>query len=207
MSFFYEPGSDTEIAETYELGASLSVLEGEPGVFSSGKAIKCTSQTDKPDFIFAEDKESDADDLVMVRVIPTIRGFRRISTIFTPLVNGLAAQSNASDTVVKVALTDGSADDLNGGLVYIPELDECRNILDSSYSSNVVTLTVLTPFKRAVTTGDTVVVVPFNVGYSPKLKATTFDSISSAIADKNNGYCKIHKVDMKRKRAKVCFAV
>lgn len=206
MSFFYEPGSDTEIAEIYELGASLSVVEGEPGLFSSGKAIKCSGQTDKPDFIFAEAKVSGAADLVLVRVIPTLRGFRRFSTIFTPLVNGLAAQSGSSETVVKVALTDGSADDLNGGLVYIPELDEVRNILDSSYSSNVVTITVLTAFSRAITVNDTVVVVPFNVGYSPKLKSSTFDTISNAIADKNNGYCKLHKIDMKRKRAKVCFA-
>jgi len=115
-----------------------------------------------------------------------------------PPINGTACNSNSTTTELKVTAA-GSTNDYNDGQCYVPELDEQRLITADSVSGGVHTFTVTPAFRRAPTTGDTVIAVPFSKGATAvKLNATTpHQCISTAVADKTGGHVKIEDVDLK----------
>jgi hypothetical protein len=180
------------------------VTKGDLLEFVDGKLKKINSQTDTAKYIAAEDGDYTSGSITKIDVIDVFGAIAEVA--FTPLVDGTACNSNASTTTVKVALTDATNDDLNGGLVYIPELDETRVITDSAYSSNVVTITVGEAFSVAPTTTHTCKVIPFNVGAKPKYHASTmYNTLSTVQADRTGGTCTVYNVDMKKEVAEVIF--
>jgi hypothetical protein len=188
--------------------ASGTITKGDALEFASGKLQRCSAQADTVRFIADEDATSTATSLTKLAVIDTGAGLNVFEVAFTPLVNGTACESNASTTTVKVALTDGSQDDLVGGLVYVPELDETRIITANTYSSNVVTITVAEAFSVAPTTTHTCRIVPFGFGTTAlKLHSTPYNGISAAIADISGGKVSVYNVNMKDRTAEVCFVV
>lgn len=194
-----------DVTHKLQIKASATVAAGDALEFADGKLQRCSAQADLPRYVALEGATSTATSLTKISVIPTFGNVFNVS--FTPLVNDLAGQSNATTTNVKVALADGSANDLAGGLVYVKELDETRLIVSNTYSSNVVTIVVAEAFSVAPTTTHTIRVVPFGPGTNAlKLDSTNpHKAISVAIADITGGKVSIFDVDMKRKVAKVSF--
>lgn len=125
----------------------------------------------------------------------------------TPLVNGVAADANSDATKVVLTLASLNDNDLIGGQVYIPELDEQRVITEHDESGAVQTLTVTPAFRRAVTTGDTILAVPQSVGdvqvkldpSNPHLR------VAVTIAGLAGGHIQIDGVDLKNKKIEVIF--
>lgn len=203
---YFSTFGETEILEYYELAASQTILAGDPLKFDTlGKLTAIAAQTDVVHCVAKTNGTSTSTSKTTIPVVMTRGGLQHFSTIFTPLLDDIAVNSGSTTTIL-AALTDGSADDLNGGTVYVKELDEQRVILDSSYSSNVVTITVLTPFSQAVDNTMTVRMVPFGAGDSAvKLLATTFRGISAVRADQSSGKLSVFAVDMPKKRAIIGF--
>lgn len=112
-----------------------------------------------------------------------------------PTINGTAANANSSTTSVLVTFT-GSTNDFATGTVYIPSLQQHRTITADTVSGGVHTFTVTPAFSRAVTTGDTVIAVPFSAGsIGVKLAPTvSYQGISTAVADKTGGHVNIYGV-------------
>jgi hypothetical protein len=207
FEFVRSVGGQRDIPVKRQMVASGTITKGDGLEFSSGKLQRANAQTDKPLFIAAEDATSTSTSQTLVAMYPHGAGQNIFRVAFTPLVDGLACQSNASTTTVKVALTDGSSSDLVGGLVYVVELDQYRVITANTYSSNVVTITVAEAFTTAPTTTHTCRVVPFGFGTTAlKLDSSNpHKAISNAIADLTGGNVRIWDVDMKRKVAEVVF--
>lgn len=116
-----------------------------------------------------------------------------------PTINGTACNSNAVTTSLLVTFA-GSTDDFTGGTCYVPEIDDGMHIITAdSVGGGVHTFTVVPPFRRAPTTGDTVRAVPYSKGFTAvKLNGTTPTlGISNAVADDSGGHCKIEDVDLK----------
>lgn len=115
-----------------------------------------------------------------------------------PPANGVASNANVSATSVKFdhAAANGA---FANGMVYIPELGEQRVITADAKVSSEHTLTVTPAFRRAPTTGDTVVAVAFSKGMTAvKFDATTPSlGISTAVGDITGGHAKIHDVNLK----------
>lgn len=116
-----------------------------------------------------------------------------------PPINGVACNANATLNLLLVTAA-GSTADYNNGQCYVPEIGQQRLITDDTVTTGVHAFTVVPAFRRAPTTGDTVIAVPFSKG------ATTikFSSVSpeqgigAAVADKAGGQNKIFDVDLAR---------
>ena len=123
--------------------------------------------------------------------------FRSFLTISgsTPTINGTAANANSTANLVLVTFA-GSTGDFTGGQVYIPSLQQQATILTDVVSGGVHTFTVYPAFSRAVTTGDTVVAVPWSKGATGvKFNASTpSQGVSTAVADKSGGNINIQQV-------------
>lgn len=115
-----------------------------------------------------------------------------------PPINGVACNSNSTATELKVTAA-GSSNDYDNGTCYVPELDEQRLITDDTVNTGVHTFTVEPAFRRAPTTGDTVIAVPFCKGATGVKFASTNPhlGIGTAVADKSGGNNKIEDVDLK----------
>lgn len=115
-----------------------------------------------------------------------------------PPINGTACNSNSTATQLLVTAA-GSANDYLDGVCYVPELGEQRLITADAVSTGVHTFTVSPAFRRAPTTGDTVIAVPFSKGASAVKFASTnpHQGIGTAVADKTGGQLYIEDVNLK----------
>jgi len=112
-----------------------------------------------------------------------------------PTFNGTAA--NANSTATSVLFTGaGSTGDFNTGTIYVPSLGQQRTVTNDVVGGGVHTLTVTPAFSRPVTTGDTIILVPFsqqNIGV--KFAATVpYQGVSTAVADLTGGHINIQEV-------------
>lgn len=196
-------GQREEIVEV-PMAVSATVAIGDACQFINGKLKRCDAQADVVTHIAAENYTTTSTEFKKVKAQP-VEGMICRNT-FTPLMDDITATSGSTTTALG-ALTDGSSSDLVGGLIYIKQLDETRVISANTYSSNVVTITVVEPFSRAIAAGDSIRVVPF--GYTDaalKLKASTYyDGVSTVRGDESGGKLVVRDVDMKRKTVDVQF--
>lgn len=114
-----------------------------------------------------------------------------------PPINGVACNSNADPSSLLVTFA-GSTNDFTNGQCYVPEIGQQRLITADSVNTGVHTFTVAPAFRRAPTTGDTVIAVPFSKGATTvKFSATNpHEGIGCAVADKAGGNNKIYDVDL-----------
>lgn len=115
-----------------------------------------------------------------------------------PPINGLPCNANASLTSLLVTQAGGAANDFLNGQCYVPEIGQQRLITADAYGANIHTFTVAPAFRRAPTTGDTVIAVPFSKGaYGIKFNATTpSQGLDTSVAGKTGGTNKIEDVDL-----------
>ena len=121
--------------------------------------------------------------------------------------DGTAANSNTTTNVIKFTGA-GSTNDFNGGQVYVNETGQQYTIINDTVSGGVHTLTIAPAATVAVTTGNTLRVVPWGPGYvgGVKLQATNpQQGISVAVADKTGGPIYIYTVDLSKRIAYVRF--
>lgn len=176
-----------------QIAASATIVAGDLLKMTNGKAA-AVAATDSAIYLATEGAVATSTSLTSIAVIRVKDQVLKVN--HTPLVSGVAAASNATATVVKCALADGSSSDMVGGLVHCPELNETRIITANTYAANVVTITVAEPFSRAVTTGDTVRATAFGFG-TTALKgdaSTPQNLISSARADITGGKFEIFDI-------------
>lgn len=134
--------------------------------------------------------------------VPILGGEVNLKSYLTgdavPPINGTACNANATLTVALVTAA-GSTGDYTDGTIYIPEIGEQRLITDDTVGGGVHTFTVAPAFRRAPTTGDTAIVVPFTKGaLAVKFNATSpSECIGTAVADKSGGALRIEEVDLK----------
>lgn len=201
------------VCQRYLLTASTQFYENDALVLSDGIAGQASAQTSLPTHIFVN-MITDSSMLrpgtqnltttlgeagLMVPCSSGVAGGMSPLNFWTPLtgnsvptINGTAANSNSTATSVLVTFT-GSTNDFATGTVYIPSLQQQRVITADSVSGGVHTFTVTPAFSRAVTTGDTVVAVPFSPGsVGVKLAPTVpYQGVSTAVADKTGGHVNI----------------
>lgn len=231
FEYFPDGAVDCEVLHTYQLAASVTVYAGDAVKFSSGKVTPVSGQTDVAIGVIVGPAGRPGVDPTIpdvpvltsaspvaitsgaaggaetfVKVSLAHNGNTKYKIRYTPLVNDIAAESNAVTTTIKVALTDGSSSDLVGGYVFIPTTGEFRLITANTYSSNVVTLTVAATL-RAITTGDTVRIIGFGPGDAAVQFGATNPSrnISNVIAELASGKITVHEVDPRNKFAIVSF--
>lgn len=115
-----------------------------------------------------------------------------------PPINGTACNSNSTATEVLVTAA-GSTGDYTNGTLYCPETGEQFLVTDDQVAAGVHTFTIAPAAARALTTGDTAVVVPFSKGCTAvKFNATTpHQCVGTAVADKSGGQIKIEDVNLK----------
>lgn len=186
------------------MAVSATVAIGDACQFINGKLKRVDAQADIVTHIAAENYTTTSTEFYLVKAIPT-EGLI-FENVFTPLMDDITATSGSTTTALG-ALTDGSSSDLVGGLIYVKQLDEWRVISANTYSSNVVTITVVEPFSRAIAAGDSIRVVPFGYGdMAIKLKASTYyDGVSNVRGDESGGKLFVRGLDMKRKAVQVQF--
>jgi hypothetical protein len=125
-----------------------------------------------------------------------------------PPINSTACNANTSKTTVKVTAA-GLTNDYKAGTIFAN--GEQRTISADSVAGGVHTFTVTKPFTRAITTGDTAIVVPFSRGVrGVKLSASSGApqiGISPAVADKSGGYVDIEDVQLNNLAGNTPFVV
>lgn len=176
-------------------GATIS--KGDVLEFSSaGKLQRINAQTDVGLFVAAEDYTTTSTEFYEIAVYRTAGGIFKIG--YTPLVDDVAATSGGTTTTIKVALTDGSSNDLIGAAVYCRELGVYRIVTANTYSSNVVTLTFIEPLARALTTSDHVRLVPFGPGTRTlKFGASNMQrTVGTAVGDQSSGKLTVEQFDV-----------
>jgi hypothetical protein len=204
--------STDNVMQRYLLTASNQFYENDAMLLVDGIAGQTSSQTAIPSHIFV----TMITDSTMLRpgtqnltttlgerglMVPTgaVAGGIGLLNFWTPLagnsvptINGTAANANSTATSVLVTFT-GSTNDFATGTVYIPSLQQQRTITADVVGTGVHTFTVTPAFSRAVTTGDTVIAVPFSAGsLGVKLAPTvTYQGVSTAVADKTGGHVNI----------------
>lgn len=112
-----------------------------------------------------------------------------------PTKNGLPASANTLASTVVFA-DSGSSGDLLGGQIYITTLQQQSTIITDVVASGVRTVTVSPAFTRAVTTGDSIIAVPWSAGFEGvKFNATLpSQGIDTSVAGKTGGNINIEGV-------------
>lgn len=122
--------------------------------------------------------------------------------------DGTAA--NANTTTNEILFTGaGSTNDFNGGQVYVNETATQYTIINDTVGSGVHTLTIAPAASVAVTTGNTLRVVPWGPGYKGGVKLQSSNpqqGISVAVADKTGGPIFIYGVNLAMRIAYVRFS-
>jgi|SRR5665213_344916 len=203
------------VCQRYQLTASTQFYENDAMILLDGIAAQVSSQTSVPTHIFvnmitdysmmrpaAQNLTTTLGEAGLIVPVGAVAGGMGLLNFYTPLIanslptiNGTAANANSTATSVLVTFT-GSTNDFATGTVYIPALQQQRTIIADVVSGGVHTFTVAPGFSRAVTTGDTVIAVPFSGGSLGVKLAPTVPSqgISTAVADKTGGHVNIVKV-------------
>lgn len=123
-------------------------------------------------------------------------------------IDGTAANSNSTTNLVLVTAA-GSADDYTLGQLYVNETGQQFTILDDTVSGGVHTFTIFPTPAVAITTGNTVRVVPWGPGYVGGVKLQSSNpqqGISVAVADKTSGHLLIESVNLAKRMAFVRFS-
>lgn len=126
----------------------------------------------------------------------------------TPPVNGESCDTNTDLYTVLVLYSGTTAnDDFTGGTILAN--GEQREVADSAYSGGTHTITVTRPFTRAITTGDTAIIVPFGRGTrGVRLKPTNpHRGIGCRVADKTGGKVDIEDVYLTTQTGEVHYAI
>jgi len=118
---------------------------------------------------------------------------------YAPLINGVACNANATTTQVLITFA-GASGDYTGGSIYCPELNQHRNIVSDTQGGGVKTLVLDFPFmlgKNAValTTGYTVIAVPFQAG-SQGIRLLDAQGLDTSVVGKAGGTIRIESVDL-----------
>lgn len=114
-----------------------------------------------------------------------------------PIFNRVAIPSGSTTTVVKITdTTSGSNGDFDGGVLAIN--GEQANIITSTVSAGVWSMTLDKALKNAPASGDLVIANYWNAGQKGvKLSSGTPDQgVSTALADKTGGYVDIVAIDL-----------
>ena len=123
----------------------------------------------------------------------------------TPLINKAVATSGSTATAV--VAYGGSTSDLNGGFVYIADLNWQAVIETSVANSGAVTITFTPPAPVAVASGMIVSATCFGKGDAPKFdNAAPSTTLSSAFADKSGGKVVVRDGDLSKGIVTVQFA-
>jgi hypothetical protein len=127
-----------------------------------------------------------------------------------PLATFDGTAANANTTTNLILFTgSGSTNDFNGGQVYVNETGAQYTIINDTVGGGVHTLTIAPAAPVAITTGNTLRVVPWGPGYKGgvKLQATNpQQGISVAVADKTGGPIFIYGVNLMLRTAYVRFS-
>jgi hypothetical protein len=159
--------------------------------------------TDIAHFIAQETVSSGASDIVKPDVISVGGGQSIFECSITPFVNDGVVISGSTTTVVVDDPGSNSNDFMNGGMVWIKELDEQRVILDSAVSGGNITITVGEAFSRAPAAGETVRATVVGLATIAGRMNSTSDGLDTELA--TGGKVTYHKIDLKRKMAEVSF--
>jgi hypothetical protein len=215
---YAETISTSNILQRHLLTASNQFYEGDACILTDGILGQTSSATALPTHIFqvmitpysilrpaTANLTTTLGEKGLSVPVGNVAGGLPILTWLTPLVvnsgippfNGTAANSNSTATSV-VFTGSGSTNDFATGTVFIPSLNQQRTITADTVSGGVHTFTVIPAFSRAVTTGDTLIAVPFSPGsIGVKLDATnSYQGISTAVADKTGGHVDIVGVSL-----------
>jgi hypothetical protein len=126
----------------------------------------------------------------------------------SPPVNGSACDANTDLYTVLVLYTGTTA---NADFTYgtILANGEQRSIVSSTYSGGTHTITVTEPFTRAITTGDTAIIVPFSRGVrGVRLNPNNIHrGIDTRVAGKSGGKVDIEDVYLTNKAGEQPFAI
>jgi hypothetical protein len=123
-------------------------------------------------------------------------------------IDGTAANANSTTNNVLVTAA-GSTNDYNGGQLYVNETGQQYTIINDTVGAGVHTFTIAPAPAVAITTGNTVRVVPWGPGYVGGVKLQSSNpqqGISVAVADKTGGPLFIWGVDLATRTAYVRFA-
>lgn len=198
-------GASTDANVRHRLGASLSVVKGEALNLAGNLLAKATA-TGKVTHIAQEAKTTTSTQQSMMDVLP-VSPDMVFEQSFTPLYDDDTATSGSTTTAVFDCGVSGNNDDINGGLIHCVELNETRVITDSSYSSQVVTVTVTEPFSRAIAAGDTLrVCAPAEGNIAHQLDGSSPSLlVGQAVDDDSSGNVTIRKIDLENKKIEVSF--
>lgn len=127
-----------------------------------------------------------------------------------PLATFDGTACNSNSTTTSILFTGaGSSNDFTGGQVYVNETATQYTVIADTVSAGVHTLTIAPAAKVAVTTGNTIRLVPWGPGYVGGVKLQTPNpqqGISVAVADKTGGHLVIFSVDLAIRTAYVRFS-
>lgn len=184
----------------------VTITRGDALEYVAGKVVGVNAKTDKARYVSEETYACGANELKKIKVRSCAKGLAVFRVGLTPTLNGVACQTNASNVTVKAALTNATDGDMVGGVVYIPELGQQRQITANTYSGNVVTITVAEPFTTAPTVGHTVRATAFGPGHEAvQFSGTGSANLSNVQAEAVSGNISIVDVDLKNKYAYVSF--
>lgn len=122
-------------------------------------------------------------------------------------IDGTACNANSTANNVLVTAA-GSTNDYNGGTLYCNETGQQFYITNDTVGGGVHTFTIAPTPAVALTTGNTVRVVPWGPGYVSGVKLQSSNpqqGISIAVADKTGGPLFIYNVDLSKRIAYVRF--
>jgi hypothetical protein len=213
--------------------STSTTTSGPNSTYTAGLLIQCATQASYVPYIFdtlvtpsAELRQATynlsdsyfenamviptANELVFGTQIPTG------SVLYTsvPFDSGINCNANSTANQVLVTMT-GSTNDFNGGTLYCNETNTQYTIINDTVSGGVHTFTIAPPAKVALTTGNTLRLLPYGAGYIGGVKlgnsvtnpyAGNWQGISSAVADKTGGHVIIRSVNMQLRTVYVYFS-
>jgi hypothetical protein len=200
--------------------ATTQFVEGDALELTEGIFTQVNAQTDKPTHIFksmiplnsvmrpvTQDLTTTGGELL--EAIPCAGNNLEFESELegagaVPPINGTAVNSGSTTTALVTAA--GITGDYDGGVIYFVEKDQHRKITDDTALAGVHTFTFAPALSTAASATDTVRVVPYGIGGSPKLNATTpATKISSTVADKTGGNLIVTGIDLKNYRVRLLF--
>jgi hypothetical protein len=225
-------GTQFAIGDACVLSTSTSA-SGPSSTYTAGLLIQCATQTSYVPYIFdslvtpsallrpATYDLSDsyfesamviptANELVFGTQIPV--GSVLYSSV--PFDSGINCNANTTTNQVLVTMT-GSTNDFNGGTLYCNETAASYVIINDTVSAGVHTFTIAPAAPVALTTGNTLRLLPYGAGYIGGVKLGNsvtnpytgdWQGISSAVTDKTGGHVIIYSVNLQLRTVYVYFS-